>query len=695
MIYTPRDKLTIIDLGEYREHITFGEVAKELWERPANVIYAEKDGLLLGLITIGDIDRALLEGKECIKINTNFTYVFPNEYMRARMIFKDRSAINALPVKSSREQLLGEYARWDDLYRMGRLLLVSNGEYCKRFFLENNHVALVRPADIFENKRSFFDEMKRLLIQYSVTVEVIDRNELPEYSDKVKVLLFTDEDELRGTVCLCKNFIKEKIDISKCMTYCTFADSIVSTIANVTLSKVQRLGVRVFSLVYKENSEGWKAWLNKQIERKYQLEGEDKENSFLLPQFRKKFLEGIENEEYETQDLPFILKNCWEEEKRVVRNCEGPLLNIRNGERVTIGQPREYENSIYMIGPCSVVGAYVEDQHTIASFLQDRINREEMLSYKVINKGAIGVEHCIIDRLLDCPLREGDIVIMDDVLETKLQNIETINVIDIFSKRGAKPEWFVNSEHHFNFKANEMIAEELCWRILETECSKYISGRAEKIVELESDYVLEHYIKRYFESRDTFFEGKTGAIVMNCNPFTRGHRYLIEEACKKVDFLIIFVVEENQSVFSFNERYAMVCEGTSDLEKVIVVPSGAYILSRFTFPEYFVKYTDEEMKENIEGDVRLFAKRIAPYLNVAVRFVGEELQDVVTNEYNKAMQRILPNYGIEVIEIPRKMENNEVISASVVRKGLEQNSWEGVDKLVPESTRCILQYRNS
>ena len=58
--------------------------------------------------------------------------------------------------------------------------------------------------------------------------------------------------------------------------------------------------------------------------------------------------------------------------------------------------------------------------------------------------------------------------------------------------------------------------------------------------------------------------GKVGAAVMNCNPFTIGHRYLIETAAKECDLLYIFVLSEDKSEFSFADRLEMVKRGTAD-----------------------------------------------------------------------------------------------------------------------------------
>ena len=194
------------------------------------------------------------------------------------------------------------------------------------------------------------------------------------------------------------------------------------------------------------------------------------------------------------------------------------------------------------------------------------------------------------------------------------------------------------------------------------------------------------YVKNHFMHL-TLGEGSTiGSIVMNCNPFTYGHRYLIKEALKTVDYLFIFVVEEDRSLFSFEERFSMIKMGTEDLSNVIVAPSGQLILSQTTFPEYFVKVADEDIVQNVEYDITLFAEQIAPRLNITYRFVGEEPEDEVTNEYNLAMKRILPSHGIRLVEIPRKENGKRIISASRARNYLENGKYDELKTLIPETT---------
>lgn len=159
---------------------------------------------------------------------------------------------------------------------------------------------------------------------------------------------------------------------------------------------------------------------------------------------------------------------------------------------------------------------------------------------------------------------------------------------------------------------------------------------------------------------------------------------------KQTDYLIIFVVQEDRSLFSFGERFAMVHDGVADLDRVMVVPGGEFIISQVTFPQYFVKVIDKDLIENVNYDITVFAEEIASRLHISRRFVGEEREDPVTNEYNNAMKRILPSYGIELVEIPRLMKDDQVISASRVRKCLEEGDIVRLDTLVPESTKRIL-----
>lgn len=177
-----------------------------------------------------------------------------------------------------------------------------------------------------------------------------------------------------------------------------------------------------------------------------------------------------------------------------------------------------------------------------------------------------------------------------------------------------------------------------------------------------------------------------GAIVMNCNPFTLGHRYLIEEASKSCSEVLVFLVEEDRSVFPFDVRFSLVKEGVSDLKNVKVIPGGEYIISSATFPTYFIRSEDERHKAYAELDAGIFAKYFCRRFNLKKRFVGTEPYSVSTSLYNDALKKILPENGIEFIEIERKKSEQEYISASKVRELLKQESIEAVRNIVPKVT---------
>ena len=214
--------------------------------------------------------------------------------------------------------------------------------------------------------------------------------------------------------------------------------------------------------------------------------------------------------------------------------------------------------------------------------------------------------------------------------------------------------------------------------------------KAEFIQEYYISYEVYNYFDDYFKKYNLSYNFKRdkniGAIVMNCNPFTRGHGYLIEKACEKVDLLYVFVVEEDKSYFSFEDRYEMVKGNVADLPKVKVIPSGKYIISKDTFAQYFEKDV-VTVVNSMDYDVRIFGEVLAEKLGIKYRFVGEEPFDIVTKEYNETIKRILPEYGIQVEEIPRlKSEDENIISATKVRELYKNENYEELEKYCPNYT---------
>ena len=173
-----------------------------------------------------------------------------------------------------------------------------------------------------------------------------------------------------------------------------------------------------------------------------------------------------------------------------------------------------------------------------------------------------------------------------------------------------------------------------------------------------------------------------GVVVMNCNPFTLGHHYLIEQAAKQVERLFVMVVREDCSLFAYAERKAMVEQGVAHLKNVTVIDGSEYTISQATFPTYFLKRLDDAADTQILLDLDLFRRHIAPALGATDRFVGTEPTDRLTRRYNQLMHEVLT----DVREISRLEKDGNAVSASRVRKAMEQGDMSTIRQLVPPTT---------
>lgn len=173
-----------------------------------------------------------------------------------------------------------------------------------------------------------------------------------------------------------------------------------------------------------------------------------------------------------------------------------------------------------------------------------------------------------------------------------------------------------------------------------------------------------------------------GVVVMNCNPFTLGHRYLIEQAAKQVERLFVMVVREDCSLFAYAERKAMVEQGVAHLKNVTVIDGSEYAISQATFPTYFLKRLDDAADTQMLLDLDLFRRHIAPALGATVRFVGTEPTDRLTRRYNQLMHEVLT----DVRETARLEKEGNAVSASRVRKAMEQGDMSTIRQLVPPTT---------
>ncbi len=414
------------------------------------------------------------------------------------------------------------------------------------------------------------------------------------------------------------------------------------------------------------------------------------------------FLEKIYGKKYSANYVKNIMDipNTLKLDKGKIRheNHSSQYINVTSGERYTPGQPDDSRHTIYFLGSCVFFGYAVEDGETIAGYLQKKINTVYS-DWRVVNMGVWGAGiESVYKNLYDMKLRKGDIVVAGYGAWMPFQeNGKKYDVSASLNSSAMKEQPYFNVISHSNHKGYKIIADKL-WtiikdRVAETDDSDLGSFYLEPPVSRESvqedpyyAQAAEYISKVKAETPKNWKEGVRGAIVMNCNPFTLGHQYLIRQSAAKVDYLYIFVVEEDKSFFPFKDRIELVKKGTQDIKNVIVVPSGKLIISSVTFPGYFLKDSPDSVGVDTSLDVDIFGKYIASPLGITKRFVGEEPIDMVTRSYNESMKEILPRYGIEVDEIKRKEKDGGVISASRVRKALQTSDFDSIRKLVPETT---------
>ena len=221
---------------------------------------------------------------------------------------------------------------------------------------------------------------------------------------------------------------------------------------------------------------------------------------------------------------------------------------------------------------------------------------------------------------------------------------------------------------------------------------KYIEQANHQVILMENSYAIDLYKKRLRKYKHT--GDVVGSLVMNCNPFTLGHRYLVEQACEQSHWVHLFVVREDASFFTFKDRFELIHEGLKDLANLTIHEGSDYIISKATFPTYFIKDKRQIDSLYTELDLNIFRNHLAPQLGITHRFVGVEPFCVVTNEYNQQMKKLLVRPSefpaIKVVELGRIEYGGEPISASRVRVLMHEKRLEEIAPLVPPSTYALI-----
>lgn len=382
--------------------------------------------------------------------------------------------------------------------------------------------------------------------------------------------------------------------------------------------------------------------------------------------------------------------------------ANGEKINYDDGFRriyQTVGTS-EACPQIWLFGNCAAANHMLEDSKTIGSFMQSNLKGE----YQVVSRS----NNCICGNLImrSCDYTPGDIVVFFDAHRgTQMQQlpVSVLNLSETYYGIPKLHKHITDYSLHMDACVTERCAEAICGEIKKMEAvppspgTVFRFGAQQKRIPDVSMFPDRHLAEFVDEIKQTqtASQGTRGAIVMNCNPFTKGHLYLIETAASMVDQLYIFVVQEDKSVFPFRDRFEMVKRGTAHLENVSVYPSGDFMISANTLNGYFDKKHLGNIKLSTSYDLECFAA-ISSALGITVRFAGNEPNDRFTRQYNQNMKKILPKYGIRFEEIQRREFCSEdgsqkAISATLVRQAIEQGDIACVRNLVPDTTIEILK----
>lgn len=344
--------------------------------------------------------------------------------------------------------------------------------------------------------------------------------------------------------------------------------------------------------------------------------------------------------------------------------------------------------TIFLVGPCTVGGWEAFSEESLCDMLYKQLISLK-LNYSIVNVVIGKTLSLITKEILEYDIKRNDIVLfIESVFDKEAADIN----LDYLYNNYKGDMWLYTDEPlHTTYKGNELIASELINNVIkpiadisETMYDDDILHKGEKQLTYEESIALRKYFNDIGKYCNESY-GVIGACVVTCNPFTKGHYYLIESASKQVDFLYVFVVEENAVFFQFEDRIEMVRRGVANLKNVIVLPSGRFIISKDTFKNYFEKEQHQDVIIDAAKDTMIFRNYIAPELRISKRFVGEEPEDNITNQYNQSLKNDLSDV-VEVVEIPRKKIEGKIISASMVRRYFNENKWEEIGNMVPQST---------
>lgn len=705
-------QLAIYQVEEDVESISL-ECLQELYiEKTSDIVYITKEGKLYAIVCLSDILHNCQGNK--VMVNRSFTFLMGYNAVKASMIFRTKRNINKIPVVNEQGELLGDYSRWNELFyieynpkcimRIERTRLINVLKHYRKIYV-------VEPAKSIQYG---YMHLMHFLNLFQVEYVLIDKKSIKRRFLEESLFIFLNTDEQKGIQCLYGIDLNEKGVIANNGKWKACFVTYFHLIRQMIMAKdIERVDEKATIFFTELKARGVKCFaifqdLDRKTEYMKNFKKEIEEREAAHPCSLMEPWPNMEENEVHFKkfygELGFLKDYRSGAAQREIFNASftyryqdisGKYFNAKNGQRVTCFQPKEYIGTIYLLGKCAVLGIYQEDQYTIGSCLQKKL-LEQGYKYKVENYGSIlrydGETDSNIQRIQQ--FRENDIVII--AMDMKVSGITSMSFEEIFEEHQISSEWVIDADVHCNHKCNQVIAGSIL-KMIEPSLNKKVGKYdIDKVVQFDTSTVMKRYVKlkylnEYFENFPKNKYRTIGAIVMNGSLFTKGHRYFVEQARQQVEFLIIFVIEQSTSSFSFEDRFKMIVEGTKDISNIMVVPNGDFIFSRNTFPEFYGGRREiGRVKMNAEYDSVIFADYIAEPLHITHRFTAEESKNNIMKIYQEVMGDILRHKGIAVVRIPRLTMKGEEISSVRIQRYMEEKEYEKVFMLVPESTKQYL-----
>ncbi|WP_342269301.1 hypothetical protein [Spiroplasma endosymbiont of Aspidapion aeneum] len=181
---------------------------------------------------------------------------------------------------------------------------------------------------------------------------------------------------------------------------------------------------------------------------------------------------------------------------------------------------------------------------------------------------------------------------------------------------------------------------------------------------------LKKYERYLFDISKKNDREKAAAVVVNANPLSKGHDYLINTAATQNELVYIIPVYEDVSFFTYKERVEMIRNSIKKYDNVYLLEGSEFLISKSTFPSYFLNQEKEIVEEQSKLDAGLFWQIYCKNLNIVNRYVGEEPFSRTTNIYNYVLEEFLKSKKIKLNIIKRLEVDGKPISASQIREAI-------------------------